>query len=520
MKALHACLLIVAAVCVTSENQTEDAKPKRTAKSPINEEKGVLILKKGNFDQALKQYKQLLVSFQAPLTPDFHRLMMEFTKAAAQLKTEASKIRLGSVDVSQEKELAKELNVTASPFLRFYVSGDKQNPIICPVLRSADHIITWLKRRTGHSAEVIKNTTQAETFLLGDDLVVIGFFKELDKGTVEVFYDAATDIPDLPFGVTKSKNIFAKYEIVKETIVLFKKSKKSEEYEISSHTSKEDLVQFIRMHEMDLVTEFNGTTSARILNSVINNHAILFANKSEEHYEEIYMAFERTAAEFKGKVLFVLMNTNEHRNGRMLEYFRVRAVETPMVRIVNMTDSVQYQMQSGDITTENVRAHCLHYLAGKAKAKLQSEPIPKNWDKKPVKELVGMNFEKVAFNEKKNVFIMFYTPWCKECQAFFPLWEKLGKVYENHESLVVARIDTTANDINIIFLERNPSFKFFPAVHSEKVIPYSGERTLEEFITFVEGQVELAKDVKAREETDWDKFIEEQKLKETVKVEL
>lgn len=51
----------------------------------------------------------------------------------------------------------------------------------------------------------------------------------------------------------------------------------------------------------------------------------------------------------------------------MLEYFRVRAVETPMVRIVNMTDSVQYQMQSGDITTENVRAHCLHYLAGKAK---------------------------------------------------------------------------------------------------------------------------------------------------------
>lgn len=47
--------------------------------------------------------------------------------------------------------------------------------------------------------------------------------QELDKGTVEVFYDAATDIPDLPFVVTKSKNIFAKYEIVKETIVLFKK---------------------------------------------------------------------------------------------------------------------------------------------------------------------------------------------------------------------------------------------------------------------------------------------------------
>uniref|UniRef100_A0A8C9VT68 Zgc:136472 n=1 Tax=Scleropages formosus TaxID=113540 RepID=A0A8C9VT68_SCLFO len=151
-------------------------------------------------------------------------------------------------------------------------------------------------------------------------------------------------------------------------------------------------------------------------------------------------------------------------------------------------------MQSEEVTVDKVKDHFWF-------PKLKSEPIPKNWDKLPVKELVGMNFEKVAFNDNKNVFVMFYAPWCKECQAFFSLWEKLGKVYEKHESVVIARIDSTANDINVLLQERNPSFKFFPAVFSEKVswvVSYDGERTLEAFTEFVEEQIQLAKDLKAK----------------------
>ncbi|KPP72121.1 hypothetical protein Z043_108909, partial [Scleropages formosus] len=436
-----------------------DVKPKKASRILIQEEKGVLILKKSNFDQALKQYKKVLVSvvfleFYVAL----ESLSLEFVKAAAQLKAESSKIRLGVLDVSKEKDLIKDLNMTGTPSLRFYMAGDKWNPIICPDLRTADHIITWLKRKTGRSAEPIKDVSQAETFLMAEDL-------ELDNEKAEVFYAAATDIPNLPFGVTKSRHVFNKYEITTETVVLFKKTKKSEEYEISTETKKEDLMQFIKVNEMDLVMEYNGTvripctleqvnaisgsfsTSARILNSMVPSHAILFANKSEENFDKIYGEFEMAAAEFRGKVLFVLINTDEHRNGRMLEYFQVRYSETPLVRIVNLTDNIQYQMQSEEVTVDKIKDHCLTYLDGKAKPKLKSEPIPKNWDKLPVKELVGMNFEKVAFNDNKN---------------------KLGKVYEKHESVVIARIDSTANDINVLLQERNPSFKFFPAVFSEK----------------------------------------------------
>lgn len=39
--------------------------------------------------------------------------------------------------------------------------------------------------------------------------------------------------------------------------------------------------------------------------------------------------------------------------------------------------------------------------------KMQSEPVPEGWDKEPVKELVGMTLEKVAFNPNETVFVMF-----------------------------------------------------------------------------------------------------------------
>lgn len=44
-----------------------------------------------------------------------------------------------------------------------------------------------------------------------------------------------------------------------------------------------------------------------------------------------------------------------------------------------------------------------------------SQDIPEDWDKTPVKILVGKNFEEIAFHPSKNVFVEF----CKS--LLFPL---------------------------------------------------------------------------------------------------
>ncbi|XP_066545792.1 protein disulfide-isomerase [Amia ocellicauda] len=521
MKVLWFFLLVT--VCVlaaaTQDTDSKASKKKKAKGIKIKEEKGVLELNKNNFEQAIKQHKHLLVNFHAPLSGESQGLTREFTSAAAQLRNESSTIRLGTIDVSKEKDLTKELNVTDYPALKFFISGDKEHPIICPVLRTASSIITWLKRRTGHSAEHIKDSRQAEIFVKVEDVVILGFFKDLEEEAVKVFYEAAMDIPDLPFGVTKNKNVFNKFNVTKDIVLLFKKFEKFADYEISSETTKESLMKFIRVYEMDLVTEYNRETSIKVFGSLVTTHILLFANKSAEDFGDLYETFESTAAEFRGKLLFILIDTDESRNGRIFEYFQVRDVDTPAVRLLNLTDNMQYQMPADEVTVRNVRDFCQDFFAGKAKPKLDSQPIPENWDKQPVKELVGLNFERVAFNDERNVFVMFYKPWSQECKDLFPVWEKVGKVYENHESVVIARIDSTANDVHTLLHERNPMFKFFPAVYGEKVVPYSGKRTLEDFVQFVESEVELAKEEKAKEEVERKKIAEAEKAKEKEKKE-
>ncbi|XP_031419280.1 protein disulfide-isomerase [Clupea harengus] len=484
----------------------------------IPEDNGLLRLNKGNFDQALKLYQPLLVQFYAPLSGESMGSIMEFSRAAAQLKDAHAAITLAAVDMSKEKALAAELNVTVIPSIRLYLSADRHNPIICPALRDAEAILTWLKRREGPSADVIKALSQLKDFSKSHDLAVLGLFRDLEQGAVQVFFSVAAEVPDLPFAVTHSSEVFTHYSIHTDSVLILRKDNLDSKLEMSSDITKDDLTDFIRIYEFDLVTEYNGKTGPQILNSVLKNHLVLFINKTEEISTHTLTEFHKTATLFRGQVLCVLIDMEEPRNGRVIEFFRVRFEDAPLVRMVNMTDGQQYQLHTHTVDTHTLTHFTREYLQGNAKPRLQSEPIPADWDQQPVKELVGQNFEAVVFNEKNNVLVLFYAPWSEESRALFPLWEEIAHRFRNHDNMVIARIDTTANDVNIRMTERPPSIKIFPAVYAQRVISYTGDPTADALVEFVQQEVKRAKKDKAKEEKERKKYIETVKAAEAAEV--
>ncbi|XP_010776024.1 protein disulfide-isomerase [Notothenia coriiceps] len=465
-----------------------DEQPNRQADKSSLKEDGVLQLKKGNFNRALKKYKQLLVHFYAPLSGEGHRISAAFEGAAAELK--GSEVKLAVVDVAKEKELAKELNVTGFATILLYISGDKLNPVLCPVPQSSASILTWLKRRSGSADDLIADLSQSEA---SEELTVVGFFKELNSEYVQMFYAAATDLPDINFAVTQNNDVISKYGLTHDVVLLFKKSKLIQAYKMMPETSKEMLIVFITVYQMEPATEYTGQTSTQILTSPVLNHALLFVNTSSADFKEIHSAFTSAAEAFRLKMLFVWVNVDEPRNGRLMEYFRVREFEAPLIRMVNLTDHVTYHLPSDTLDEQTIKTFCQSYLDGKAKPKMQSEPIPEGWDTQPVKELVGMTLEKVGFNPDNTVFVMFCTcvcvcvdaPWCGHCKSLDPIWVELGEKYADKDDLIIAKMDATANEVESLSIEGFPTLKYFPAGGKE-VVNYSGNRDLETMSKFLD----------------------------------
>ncbi|XP_078096004.1 protein disulfide-isomerase-like [Mustelus asterias] len=462
----------------------------------ITEEQDVLVLNRHNFGRALNENKYLLVEFYAPWCGHCKSLAPEYANAAGQLKNESSDLKLAKVDVIEEKELGSEFGVHSYPTLKFFKESDRKTPIEYTGKRTAKGIISWLKRRTGPSYAFLDSVAEVEKFIDSADVVIVGFFKDLENDDVKTFSETANDAVEIPFAISNDVKVLEKYSISRSTVTLFKKfddHRADFEIEAEAGLTKEELSKFIRINGMHLVTEFTKENNAKIFDAKIDHHILLFINKTIEEHNQLLKEFRDAAASFRGKILFVFIEMNsdiEH----VLGYFSVTKKDVPTIRLINISSVKKYKFPFDVITTENVKRFCQDSLDVKLEPYLKSEDIPEDWDKNPVKVLVGKNFEKVAFDETKNVFVEFYAPWCSHCKQLAPIWDQLGEKYKDHENVLIAKMDATINEVESVTIQGFPTIKYFPAASGKKMIDYEGARDLETFTKFLDNGGKLAEE--------------------------
>uniref|UniRef100_A0A8C9Q070 protein disulfide-isomerase n=1 Tax=Spermophilus dauricus TaxID=99837 RepID=A0A8C9Q070_SPEDA len=355
----------------------------------------------------------------APWCGHCKALAPEYAKAAGKLKAEGSEIRLAKVDATEESDLAQQYGVRGYPTIKFFKNGDTASP----------------KEYTG----------------------------DVESDLAKQFLLAAEAIDDIPFGITSNSDVFSKYQLSKDGVVLFKKFDEGRN-NFEGEITKENLLDFIKHNQLPLVIEFTEQTAPKIFGGEIKTHILLFLPKSVSDYDSKLSNFKKAAGGFKGKILFIFIDSDHADNQRILEFFGLKKEECPAVRLITLEEEMtKYKPESDELTAEGITEFCHRFLEGKVKPHLMSQELPEDWDKQPVKVLVGKNFEEVAFDEKKNVFVEFYAPWCGHCKQLAPIWDKLGETYKDHENIVIAKMDSTANEVEAVRVHSFPTLKFFPA---------------------------------------------------------
>ena len=56
------------------------------------------------------------------------------------------------------------------------------------------------------------------------------------------------------------------------------------------------------------------------------------------------------------------------------------------------------------------------YVDGKVEPSVKSEPIPEKQEG-PVTVIVAKNYKDIVLDDKKDVLVEFYAPWCGHCKA-------------------------------------------------------------------------------------------------------
>uniref|UniRef100_A0A8C1W3J7 Protein disulfide-isomerase n=1 Tax=Cyprinus carpio TaxID=7962 RepID=A0A8C1W3J7_CYPCA len=471
----------------SSEEDTEPEKPEKT--DEITEEKDVLVLHSVNFDRALSENKYLLVEFYAPWCGHCRSLEPIYAEVAGLLKNESSEARLAKVDAAEERDLAAEFNVDSFPTLKFFKDGNRQNVTDFSGKRTVKGITRWLERHTGPSATVLNDVKSVEALLDANDVVVVGFFQDLEGDKAKTFYDVTLIAVDVNFGITSNLELFKKYDVKSDSLVLFKKfDERRADLPLTeeSKLDKGEMISFIQTNSMKLVIPFNEENAEQIFSSKVRNHMILFINTTVESQNALLEDFRDVASEFKEKVLFITLDVTSDKVDHVLKYFSVSANDAPIIRLINTKKVVTYTMEGSTINKDALRTFCQGVLDGTVKPFLKTQEIPEDWDKNPVKVLVGKNFNKVAFDETKNVFVEFYAPWCGHCQQLAPIWDELGEKYKDHENIVIAKMDASENDVENVTIPGFPTIKYFSAGAEKKIVDYNGKRDLETFSKFLD----------------------------------
>jgi len=245
-----------------------------------------------------------------------------------------------------------------------------------------------------------------------------------------------------------------------------------------------ELTQFLKGNSVPLIDEI-GPNNYQSYNEAGLPLGYIFVDVGVDGQKDDYIGRIRPiATASRGKLNWVWIDWQKY--AKHAERLGLSGKNVPAVAIENMQTGAHYAYdETAPISSEAIKEWTDKFLSGDLVQTIKSEEIPESNDG-PVKVVVAKNFDTLVKDKTKDVLVEFYAPWCGHCKKLAPIYEELGTAFKDVPSIVIAKMDATANDVDPKYGVRGfPTIKFFPANNKEEPFDYDGDRSLDNLVTFV-----------------------------------
>jgi len=448
----------------------------------IAEEQDVLVLTDANFDAAISENEILLVEFYAPWCGHCKKLTPEYAKAAGTLKKEDPPIRIAKLDATEHKTAAQAHEIKGFPTLKLFRNGA---PTDYQGGRTAEDIVSFMKKKAGPVAKTVSSVDEVATFLNGNPTACIGVFESVDSSVSKKFLDMAAKVDDYPFAITTAADIKAKYGLKSKNSLVLVTADGTYDMTMDDSTTAEETSSWLSGYSVPSLIKFSPASAKTIFGGAIQTHFLLLV-EDEKKESAIVSAVKSVHADYRTELLTVLVENDD----RIMEVFGVTKEELPAIVIADLSSGSalkKYKYNKSDFSEASVKSYITDFKDGKLSPDLKSEePSAEDWAN-PVKVLKGISFKERVLDSKESVLVEFYAPWCGHCKALEPKYDELAKGLEDNKSITIAKMDATANEIDVpgVDIKGFPTILFFPAGSKGSPKPYDGQREVAAMNSFI-----------------------------------
>lgn len=432
----------------------------------------VVKLTSETFSKFIAENPLVLAEFFAPWCGHCKALGPNYAQAADELVDKD--IKLAQIDCTEEQDLCQGQGIRGYPTLKVFRGGE-DNPTDYEGPRSADGIVSYMLKQALPAVQVIEDTTELYKTIENEKTAIV-----IETGSLanETFYQVANVHRDECSFVQTSSKDFAK-KFGKDKFLIFLAGEKEPTIYNSKDTSLEALSNWVSVETTPYFGELDGTTYQKYSQAGLPL-AYFFYNSPEERsdYESTIV---KLAKENRGKIHFVGLDGSKY--GRHAENLNIEQ-EFPAFVIHELEGNKKYGVsQKEKLTKKELIKFFKSYQKGEAEPITKSEDVPEE-QTEAVYKIVGKTHDEIVNDETKDVLVKYYAPWCGHCKRLAPIWEELAELYKSDSRVRVAKVDATANDVDVE-IAGYPTLILYPAGDKSNPIVHKGGRDLPAFVEFI-----------------------------------